>query len=335
MFTLKSNKITLRIANVDDSLFLYNLHKAKEYMKYFGQPWDSQDFAIAMIKNSVALLFEGKEFFFIIIENITTQKIGYIRAYFQDDWKIDFACSSEHKGNGHVSDALNLVLEYLSENGVTQIYATVNSFENYGALKILYNHGFQDYEPIVSGITEVEKGLIEAPSFGVKMKWEKENILTAVSSELQDLSNQFYNQANIEEEKGNLEKSIELFGIAIKNNPNNFLAYTDIGYTLMKFSKHPYYLMQANQYYTKAILIYPNIKNVFHNRALCKYGASNYFGAILDLTKNIATFQNGDSYYLLSICYFEIGQREHAMTNLAIAAKLGHPHVQAVLTKYA
>lgn len=331
---IKSDKITLRLVNYEDSQFLYDLHSAKEYMKYFGQPWESQDFAITIIKNSIALLLEGKEFFFIILDNKTTQKIGYIRAYFHDVWKIDFACSSEHKGNGHVSNALNLVLEYLSENRVTQIYATVNSFENFGALKILYNHGFQDYEPIVSGITEVEKGLIESPSLGVKMKWDKFNPDNVVNLKLQKLSDQFYTLANAQEDIGNFEKAFDFFDKAIQYNPNNSLAYADKGYTLMKYSKEPYYLMQANQFYTKAIFLNSKIPQVYHNRALCKYGVTNYFGASLDLYQNIKLSNNSASHFLLGVCYFELGNNEMALKNLKIAQDLGNPNVDKVISKY-
>ena len=202
----------LRNIELSDANFLYELHKDKEYMKYFGTPWDSLIETQEKIIHSLQCINNGTEVFQIILNIHTKEKLGFIRVYVNEknEYLVDFASSKKHQGQGYITESLEQILKILEYNKIPLIYANVNSLNNFGALKILYNLGFQDFLPIITGIEEVENGTLDEPSLGLTLlkpiiKDFKEPSKKSISE-----SNKYFEQADKAEQIGDYEKRIEI-----------------------------------------------------------------------------------------------------------------------------
>lgn len=172
---LTTDRLTLREIKSKDIFAHTELFSDKETMKLFGGPVITNDLEIKdVIENKRREFENGTATFWVITLTEEKEFIGFIRlmsysSYYFDTsfsvmgemknsseflqyidkngWEIDYALLKDYREKGIMTEAMNAVLHYCNINGISPLYAKVNSLTNSATVGLLKKSGFIDHLP--------------------------------------------------------------------------------------------------------------------------------------------------------------------------------------------
>lgn len=171
----KTDRLILRGIKSNDIFGYSEILSNAETMKLFGGPTLGSD--LEMI-NFVQQMQKEREknisFFWSIVPKIEKEFAGFVRLmnyesmYFDSSyqsmgdykdssefrkyidrkgWEIDYALLERYRGNGIMTEAVTTILNFAISEGLSPIYAKVNSMENLATIKVLQKNDFKELLP--------------------------------------------------------------------------------------------------------------------------------------------------------------------------------------------
>ncbi|AHM63232.1 ribosomal-protein-amino-adic N-acetyltransferase [Flammeovirgaceae bacterium 311] len=175
---LVSDRLTLREIKSKDIFAHTALFSDQQTMELFGGHIITNDLELKDVINTKKSEFEnGNAIFWVITLTEDKEFIGFARLmsynshYFdssyssvgemrhdpsfheyinKDGWEIDYALLKDYRGKGIMSEAIDLVLNYCSENKLSPLYAKVNSLSNKATISLLKKKKFVDHLPLAN-----------------------------------------------------------------------------------------------------------------------------------------------------------------------------------------
>lgn len=146
---LRGNKVFLKPLEKEDSKLLHEYTKEKELNEYSG-PYNSSESlekANEYVEKCNEKMKNGEGYFFGIFskDNILVGSIGLFNINMEKkSGEVGFWTAKEYWGNGFMSEALNLVLNFsFDELEIIKILAAFHE-KNIGSKKILLKNGFNE-----------------------------------------------------------------------------------------------------------------------------------------------------------------------------------------------
>ena len=124
----------------------------------------------------------------------------------------------------------------------------------------------------------------------------------------------YYEEGNRYFEKGDYQKAIEMYSLAILYNPNFSEAYFNRALSYYKLKEYD----KAIEDYTKAIELDPKNPIIYNNRGDAYYRKQDYMSAIKDYDKAIMLNPNYmKAYYNRGLCYATLEQYDKAIQDFS------------------
>lgn len=172
---LKSERLILRAIKSNDIFGYSEIFSDEETMQLFGGPTKRSDLEMVDVVSRMRKERENNiSFFWSIVPKDNLEFAGFIRLmnyqskYFdssfqamgakrnsnefmsyinRNGWETDYALLKRFRGQGIMSEALKMVINFTKDEGLSPIYAKVNSIENKATIGVLMNNRFQDLLP--------------------------------------------------------------------------------------------------------------------------------------------------------------------------------------------
>ncbi len=150
---------------------------------------------------------------------------------------------------------------------------------------------------------------------------EKENMLTTWD---------YARRGKRAHDDGNYQQAIEEYAMAIKRDPNNAVAYNNMGVAYKKLNSCD----EALKQYIKAVEIDPDYATAHNNIGTVYHDAGKYEEAIEEYTKAIELGENYSvAYNNRGITYKFLGEHEKAIQDYATAIKMDPKYKNAYLNR--
>lgn len=146
--TLQTERLTLRFLHASDTQALYTIHSDPVVMRYFSGPaWTDPAQGDAVIARALDGYSDGSSMELALVLRETGKLIGTIKphAFHAQNRRceIGYALASAHWGQGYLSEAMRVTLDYLfKEMNMNRIEADIDP-RNLASAKLLERMGFQ------------------------------------------------------------------------------------------------------------------------------------------------------------------------------------------------
>ena len=125
---------------------------------------------------------------------------------------------------------------------------------------------------------------------------------------------------------GSLEKSIELFTLAEKTNPENSEIYLSRGAALIASGRYA----EAREDFSSAISLDADNERAYYYRGITQIGLGEYHLAIEDLTRSLLrNHQRGIAHLLRGLAYTELGEKDDAALDFNTASAFSGAELQS------